>query len=281
LIAIYRLERRFGMIRLLKNIKTGCRANSETEIELATDYNQYVMPWNEKLVCIGTAALAVYAVAFLFYRSHIVSLIFCPLALLYPRIKTREIIKKRKFELGIQFKDMLYSLASSLSAGKSVELALRSLPEELSLIYPDSNTDIIREVEYIIRKLDMNGTIDSALEDFSNRANIDDIRSFVDVFHICKRSGGNIVEVIKNTSNIINDKIEIKQEISAMLAERKFEQKVLNVLPVLMMILLSACAGDYIKPVFTTPTGRIAASVSIMLLVAAYFISKKIMDINL
>jgi len=275
------IDWRIGMLRLLKNVKTGFRVNSETEMELAIDYNQYVMPWNEKIVCIGTAALAVYATTFLFYRSHIISLIFCPLALLYPRIKTREIIKKRKFELGIQFKDMLYSLASSLSAGKSVELAFRGLPEELLLIYPDSNTDIIREVEYIIRKLDMNGTIESALEDFSNRAHIDDIRSFVDVFHICKRSGGNIVEVIKNTSNIINDKIEIKQEISAMLAERKLEQKVLNALPVFMMILLSACAGDYIKPVFTTLTGRIAASVSIILLVVAYFISKKIMDINL
>ncbi|HHW48868.1 MAG TPA: pilus assembly protein TadB [Clostridiaceae bacterium] len=265
----------------MKKIKDGVREKNEMGEGFAANYNQYIMPLKEKLVCIGVAALAIYGVTFLFYRSHIISLIFCPLALLYPRIRTREIIKRRKYDLSIQFKDMLYSLASSLSAGKSVELAFRSLPEDLSLLYPDGNTDIIREVEYIIRKLDMNGTIESALEDFSDRADIEDIRSFVDVFHICKRSGGNIVEVIKNTSNIISDKIEIKQEINTMLAERKFEQKVLNVLPVFMMILLSVCAGDYIEPVFTTLTGRIAASVSIILLIGAYFISKKIMDINL
>jgi len=268
------------MLGLVKNQKSDYKDNEMKEGH-ATDYNKYVMPWKEKIICIGIAAIAIYFVAFLFYRSHIISLIFSPLAVFYPGIRQREIIKKRKYELSIQFKDMLYSLASSLSAGKSVELAFRSLPEDLSLLYPDNNTDIIREAEYIIRKLDMNGTIESALEDFSDRADIDDIRSFVDVFHICKRSGGNIVEVIKNTSNIISDKIEIKQEISTMLAERKFEQKVLNVLPIIMMILLSVCAGDYIQPVFTTLTGRIAATVSIILLVGAYFISKKIMDIDL
>ena len=90
-----------------------------------------------------------------------------------------------------------------------------------------------------------------------------------------------MVEVIKNTSNIINDKIEVRQEINTVMAERRFEQKVLNVLPILMVLLISVSAADYMRPVFSTIQGRLIMSASIVLLAAAYFISKKIMDIKI
>lgn len=186
----------------------------------------------------------------------------------------------RKNELNIQFKDMLYSLSSSLSAGKSIELAFKDVLKDLSIMYPDPDASIIKEAGYIARKIDMNETVESALCDFARRAHSEDIDSFVDVFRTCKRMGGNMVEIIRNTSNIINDKIEIKQEINTILAERRFEQKVLNVLPILLILLLSLSAGDYMYPVFNTGTGRAVMSVAIILLIGAYFISKKITDID-
>ena len=91
-----------------------------------------------------------------------------------------------------------------------------------------------------------------------------------------KRSGGNIAEVIKNTSAIINDRIEVGQEVDTMLAERKFEQKVLNIVPILMILMLSATAPEYMSPVFSTGTGRFTMSVSIVLLALAWLISSKV-----
>lgn len=244
------------------------------------DYNTYKMSRVEKILCLLQGGAFIYAIAFVFYRSHILCILLCPIAFLYPRIKTRTIIEKRKYELNIQFKDMLYSLSSTLSAGKSIERAFRDILEDLEILYPNPDTPIIREVEYIIRKIDMNETVEEALSDFARRVHIDDIDNFVDVFHICKRTGGNIIEVIKNASNIINDKIEIKHEINTLLAERKLEQKVLNLLPPAMVILLSVSASEYIHPIFTTLFGRFIMTIAIILLIAAYFISKRIMDIK-
>lgn len=269
------------MLKKTNYFKRDLKESTKKGRDQIQDYNSYEMSLKEKLFYFLIAALSVYAFGFLFYRSHILSIILCPLALIYPKIKTGEIIRKRKEELNIQFRDMLYCLSSSLSAGKSIELAARELPEDLSLLYPDESTDIIREVKYIVRRIDMNETLESAFKNFSDRAHLEDVASFVDVLQICKRSGGNIVEVIKNTSNIINDKIEVKQEIAAMLAERKFEQKVLNLIPIFMMLLLSFSAGDYISPVFTTLIGRVSSSIAIILLSGAYFLSRKIMDIKI
>lgn len=245
-----------------------------------TDYDVYVMSKKERSLYIAAASAAIYIVGYIFYHSHMVSLLLCPLSLFYPAIRTREIIRKRKSNLNLQFKDMIYSLSSSLTAGKSVESAFKEVLKDLSIIYPDPETDIIVEVEYIVRKVEMNETIEAALADFAARSHLEDIESFADVFRICKRTGGNLVDIIRNTSSIINDKIEIKLEIDTMLAAKRFEQKVLNVVPIILMIILSTSAADYMAPVFSTAAGRVAATVSIGLLLVGYFVSGKIMSIE-
>lgn len=245
------------------------------------NYDSYVMSIRERLLYTGAAVVVIFIIAFIFYRSIVLSALLAPFALLYPRLKTRDIIKRRKRELNIQFKDMLYSLSSSISAGKTVEAAFREVLKDLSVLYPEPSAFILVEVRRIISRLEMNETMEAALSDFASRAMLDDVDNFVNVFNICKRSGGNIAEVIRNTSAIINDRIEVGQEVDTLLAERKFEQKVLNIVPILMILLLSASAPDYMSPVFNTGAGRATMSVSIILLAAAWFISTKVSDIRL
>lgn len=250
------------------------------EDESLIDYDVYTLGVKERVFYICIAAAAIYITAFIFYRNHFISTLLLPLAFLYPRMKIKDIIRSRKNELNIQFKDLLYSLSSSISAGKSIESAFREAAKDLSILYPNPETCILKEIRIIIRKLELNEPIESALYDFAGRAHLEDIENFADVFYTCKRAGGNMVKVISNSTNIISDKIEIRQEIDTMLAERKFEQKVLNMLPILIIILLSVSASDYITPVFNTAAGRVVMSISILLFAGAYFISRKIMDIK-
>lgn len=245
-----------------------------------TDYNVYIMSFREKLFYILAVAVLAFSLGFIFYHNVVMSLFLTPFSLLYPRIRTKEIIEKRKNELNLQFKDMLYSLSSSLGAGKSVEASFKDALGDLSIIYPNPETHIIKEVEYIVRRIEINDTIEAALEDLSERSHIEDIQNFCDVFKTCKRTGGNMVEVIKNTSNIINDKIEIKEEINTLLASKKFEQKVLTAMPILLIVLLSVTAADYMAPVFDKPAGRAVMTIAIAIIVSGYFISKRIMNIK-
>ncbi len=244
------------------------------------DYDIYIMTIKERIFYIVIAATVIYIVGFIFYRSYLISALLTPLAILYPKLRTREIIIKRKNELNLQFKEALYALSSSLSAGKSIEMAFKDCLKDLVILYPAPDTYIIREFQYIIIRLDMNEIIEDALMDFANRAHLEEVSNFVDVFATSKRTGGNIVEIIKNTSKVIADKIHIKNDIETMLAEKKFEQKLLNVIPLGLIVILSLNASDYMEPVFNTIFGRVMMTVSIILLGTAYVISKKIMDIE-
>lgn len=244
------------------------------------DYDVYVMSGNEKLAYTVFAAAIIFAVGMIFYQNAILSALLALSAFKYPKIRQRQIIAKRKRELNIQFKDLLYSLSSSMVAGRSLEMAFKDALKDMRVIYPDPSTPIMVEVAYIVRCLEMNMTVEEAICRFSDRAHIEDIENFGDIVRICKRTGGNLVEVIRSTSTMIGDKIETKNEIETTVTAKKFESRVLTVTPIFMVLILSLSSPDYMAPVFNTPIGAIAMTVAIVLFVIAFFISEKIIDIE-
>ena len=147
-----------------------------------TDYDVYVMTKSEKMFTIVAAAIALFAVGYVFYHSLILSALLALFAVKAPKIRTRQIIDKRKNQLSLQFKDMLYSLSSALSVGKSVETGIRDSLQDLQVIYPDPETDILVELGLILRGLGMNNTIEDMFGQFAERAHLEDIDNFVDIF---------------------------------------------------------------------------------------------------
>lgn len=246
-----------------------------------TDYNVYVMTKSEKMFTIVVAAIALFAIGYVFYHSLILSALLALFAVKAPKIRTRQIIDKRKNQLSLQFKDMLYSLSSALSVGKSVETGIRDSLQDLQVIYPDPETDILVELGLILRGLGMNNTIEDMFGQFAERAHLEDIDNFVDIFVTCKRTGGDLIEVMRSTSNTIGDKIEVKQEIETMISGKKYEFNFLMILPVIMVLFLTLTSGDYMAPVFTTIVGRIAMTAAIAIFALAYVVGSKIMKINI
>ncbi len=261
------------------------KRKKEKEIEVRedglADYNQYVMSQKEKLFYVIIAMAVLFVIGYIFYHNIILSGILMILGVKFPALRTKQIIAKRKKQLTIQFKDMLYSLSSALSVGKSVEMGLRDCLKDLEIIYPDSDTDIIVEIEYILRGIGMNTPTEAMFRQFADRSHIEDIENFVDVFITCKRTGGDIIEVIRSTSNTIGDKIEIKQEIDTLISGKKYEFQFLMVMPVAMVFVLSTTAADYMVPVFTTVIGRIMMTIAIAIFIIAYFVGSKIMNIEI
>lgn len=229
------------------------------------------------------AAIGVFIMAFvgwIFYHNTIITIICSSLGLLYPRIKKRKLIEKRRNILRLQFKDLLYYLGASLTAGKSVEQAFFQVYETLQNLYPDKKSDIVIETYLILKRLQMNENIESILKDFAIRSEIEEIHHFADVFSVCKRAGGNLVEVISTTSRMIGERIEIKQEIDTSLTSKKQEQRILSISSVAMVLFISAMSGDFMEPMFETAPGRVVMTVSLIMLLCGILVSNKIMDIK-
>lgn len=245
-----------------------------------TDYDCYIMSKQERLLNLALAAAGLFAIGYVFYHSIILSLLLALFAVKFPEIRTNQIIAKRKRQLTLQFKDMLYSLSSALSVGKSVETGIRDALQDLRVIYPDPETDILVEMEYILRGIGMNNTVESMFLQFAERAHLEDIDNFVDIFVTCKRTGGDLMEVMRSTSNTIGEKIEVKQEIDTLISGKKYEFNFMMVLPVIMVLFLTLTSGDYMAPVFETLVGRLAMTAAIAIFALAYAVGSKVMKIT-
>ncbi|MDY0395113.1 type II secretion system F family protein [Virgibacillus halophilus] len=249
--------------------------------ETLIDYATYRLSFQEKVKYSLLAAAVIFCVAYLFYDNIIISLIAACFGMIYPKFKRKQLIEKRKDELSMQFKEAISSLASSLAAGQSIENAFRDVLRDLKLLYTDDQTYIIKEFNLINRRVENGEIIERAVDDFANRSDVDDIRNFADVFITCKRTGGDLVEVIKRTADIITDKIEIQQDIKVLISQKKFESKIMAVAPLGIILFLRLSSPDFIKPLYQFGTfGPIVMTVALVMVVCGLLISQKIMDIK-
>lgn len=263
------------------------RKNSEKEIEEieedyngATNYNTYHMSKKEWLMYVILAAIGIFAIGYVFYRSLIISLILTPLALKYPKIRTKEIIKKRKTQLTLQFKDMLYSLSSSIGAGTSIPNSINYVLEDMIMQYGDEGCFIVEELKLMKQKLNLGVTVEGVFSDFAKRSGVVDIQTFANIFEIANRTGGDIIKITRQTSSIIADKIEVKQEMDTMLAGKKMEQKVLTVIPIALVYFLTVSSGGFMQPLFQG-VGRIISTVALIIMAIGFMWSRKITDIQI
>ncbi len=131
-----------------------------------------------------------------------------------------------------------------------------------------------------MRKLESNETIERAFEEFAERSKLEEIQNFAEVLEICKRTGGNLISAIKSSTDIIADKIEVLNDISSIIAEKKLEQNILSIMPIALILMLSVSAKDFMLPVFTEIIGKVVMTISMLLFTAAYFIAEKITNIE-
>lgn len=198
---------------------------------------------------------------------------------LFVPMRTKSIIAKRKTELSRQFRDFLDSLTTSLGAGKNVNDSISAVYEDLKVQY-DSDAYILKELEIIISGVHNNIAIEELLEDFGIRSDIDDIKSFANVFKISYRKGGNIKDIIRNTHSILSDKMEISEDIETLTTSNKLEQNIMVFMPIALIAVIKMMSPEFAEN-FVKPTGIISTTISIGIFVVAYFIGKSVLDIKI
>lgn len=139
---------------------------------------------------------------------------------------------------------------------------------------------MISELNIICTRMEYGQPVEEALRDFSARAGMEDIERFADVFTVCKRTGGDLVEVVRRTSTIIGEKLDIQQDIAVSISQKKFEAKALLISPLIMVIFMSLTAGDYMQPMYTG-AGIAISTLALVALFLCYLWTTKIMDIPL
>lgn len=245
----------------------------------ATDYSIYVPSVKEKLLWFVIASVISGAVLYIFYESILISLIAGAVCgIVFIPIRTKHMIQKRRQKLSLQFRELLDALSTSIGAGKNVQDSFQEAVEDLANQFT-YDSDIVRELEIICVGMYNNIAVEDLLMNFAQRSGVDDIENFANVFATCYRKGGNINEVIKNTAEIIGDKIEIKMELQTMVSGQKNEMNIMLVMPVLFVVVMKSMGGGLID--LSTPIGFLSTTGALAIFVIAYFAGQWITNIKL
>lgn len=122
--------------------------------------------------------------------------------------------------------------------------------------------------------------LEQTLQDFARRSGVEDILSFSEVFLFAKRQGANFVQIIENTTYHMKDKQETEEEIQILAASKKLEQKIMNVIPVLILAYLKLTSGDYLSTLYGNWFGVLFMTGCLAAYGAALVLSERILDIR-
>lgn len=226
------------------------------------------------------AGLILGLTAWLYYRKIWAVLLLGPLGIWLYREFLEEERKKKEQEFQKQFREMIQTLSSALNTGYSVENAFYETQKELKLLYPPE-ARISKELMVITRKLRIHIPIEQILEEFAEKIPSEDVKSFVTVFVTAKKSGGDMIGIIRNTTNQIGDKIEVKREIDTLLAAKKYEFQIMSIVPYGIIGYMSLSFPEFMDELYGNIIGIGVMTICLGIYAGAYYLGVRILRIDI
>lgn len=218
-------------------------------------------------------------VSFLFYR-HLplavgISLLYGVYHIFWEK---KEYQRRQKYEVTLEFREGLHGIAAALGAGYSMENALKEAEKDLVLLYGE-NALLVSEFRYMERQLALNQPLEKVFADFAERWQTEDILHFVRVIQTARRTGGDLIAITRLAAEKISEKIEVKREIHTMIAGKKMEGRIMNLIPLGMILYFWISSPGFLDCLYQA-SGRIVMTVLLFLYITAYYWSRKISDIQ-
>lgn len=236
--------------------------------------------WRRVLLYSLCGLLVVAVFAYFFYRSVWAMIFLLPISFEIMFYLDNTICEKNKQILKKQFREMILSMATNLKVGYSPENAFLEAYADLIQLY-GKNSRIIYELDTIKKGLSVNLTLEKLLRDFEKRSHIEEISEFVDVFCLAKKTGGNLVEIIDSSSNMISQKISVDEEIEVITRAGKMERQIMMIIPFLIIMYIEFTNQNFFTPLYHNLAGVLVMSVCLTVYFVSVKVSGKIISIRI
>ena len=205
------------------------------------------------------ASLVAGLTAWLYYRTLLAVPMLSPVWAWYYRSLERECMEKKRRKFEAQFKEMIQTVSSALYSERE---------------------PILREVMILVRGLKMQMPVEQAIEEMAQRVDIEAVENFAAVFATAKRSGGDIMAIIRSTASQIADKIDVQREIATVLAAKKYEFKVMSAIPYGIIAYMSLSFPDFMMCLYGNMFGIGVMTICLLIYIGAYYLGTRLTEIE-
>ncbi len=243
------------------------------------DYRIYQFNRKEWICCVSEGIALNMVIAFLFFDSLWAMIPGVIVAAFWVKEKKRKMMRERIRELRRDFKEFLNALIAALQTGRSIENAFIEALKDMARSL-EKETVFVLEMKKICSGITVGEPLEKLMMDFANRSHMEELEYFAEVFSIGKRSGGNLVGIMKNTIRMIREKIEAEEEIYTVIAEKQMEFQVMCVIPFAMIFYLRMSAGNLLDNLYGNAMGVFIMMACLVVYGGCYFYGKRILEIK-
>lgn len=143
------------------------------------------------------------------------------------------------------------------------------------------DAEIVREFSYMSNELRMQIPVEKVWRNMADRCRVEEIQNFAAVVQTAKRSGGNLIQVIDHTTELISDELEVQQEIDTMLAGRKMEWKIMTLIPCCIILYMKLSFSEFMSGMYGNLFGMMIMSIALGICIGAYFLGERITGIEM
>ena len=225
-----------------------------------------------KVVLKGCVILLI--ISYLFFNNVFLAICFSPYIIYYIKISWNVYEKKKKAEFKVQFFEVMDIVASYIKTGMSIQRAFVQVLVDIKLLY-GINSEIYEEIDYINTSVELDISIEEAINNLAKKKKIKEIDEFADLFEVSIRRDGNVVKVIESMCAYIRDEIEMDRQVRISINSVLQEINIMKLMPVAILTYLRMFSSEYIECIYKDATGLlIMAAVLISYIVVLCVIDK-------
>jgi tight adherence protein B len=116
----------------------------------------------------------------------------------------------------------------------------------------------------------------SAVERMDNR----DLAQVALVAALQRDAGGNTAEVLERVTETIRERFQLRRLVKTLTAQGRMSRWVVSVLPIGLLLIITALNPGYERPMFTDPTGRVLLVIAATLIISGSLVIKRIVNIK-
>jgi tight adherence protein B len=160
--------------------------------------------------------------------------------------------KRRISAFQKQLPEALELIARALKAGHAFTSGIKLAAEEF--------TDPLgSEFQATLDEINFGSSIADAFKNMANRIDCPELRFFVVSVILQRETGGNLAEIIESLSRLIRDRFKFEGKIRVLSAEGRLSAAILVALPIFIALVIRMISPNYLDPLFTDPSGKMAA----------------------
>jgi tight adherence protein B len=200
-------------------------------------------------------------------------LLFATLIRAIPGLVIRVLRKRRLENFNKQLVEGLVTMSNALRAGFSIQQAFETIVQE-------GRKPIAQEFGVFVQQTRVGVRFEDALRNLEERVRSEDLTLMIRAVEIARQTGGNLTEVFDKIASTIRERTRIEGRIKAMTAMGRLQGIVVGLIPVFLLVALTALDPAMMMSFYTNPIGIALLTLVVILLAIGFLVIRKIVNIE-